>query len=143
MTVTPEHFDRRSFVYPRLTAAGARFADAGDAAVASAYPDSPTPPLGLVDASPLARTGIKGPRALAWLAEAGWPVPDTNNRGVATDEGALVLRLGDREALVLPPLAGDTCAATPPSTASPSCAGWTCDRAPSPRGRSPRPPLPA
>ena len=128
MTVTPEHFDRRSFVYPRLTAAGARFADAGDAAVASAYPDSPTPPLGLVDASPLARTGIKGPRALAWLAEAGWPVPDTNNRGVATDEGALVLRLGDREALVLPPFAGGTAAVRALDAAIPGTGAWAVPR---------------
>lgn len=107
MSVLPEQFHRRSFVYPRLLGAGAELAAAGDAAVAVAYPATPTPALGLADLSPLPRTGVKGPRALAWLREQHWPVPDANNTAAATDAGDLVLRLGDREVLVAAAPAGD------------------------------------
>ncbi len=100
MAVTPEHFNRRSFIYPRLIEAGAEFADVGDAAVAARYPHD-APALGLVDLSPLPRTGIKGPWALEWLAGQGWPIPEENNQAAHTESGGLVLRLGNREAFVL------------------------------------------
>ncbi len=98
MSITPEQFNRRSFVYSRLVAAGARFVGVGDAAAAAAFPDRP----GLVDLSPLPRTGIKGPRALAWLQQRGWPVPACNNAAEQADDGTLVCRLSDRELLILP-----------------------------------------
>jgi sarcosine oxidase subunit gamma len=100
MAVTPEHFNRRSFIYPRLIEAGAEFAEVTDAAVAARYPHD-APALGLVDLSPLPRTGIKGPKALDWLSEQGWPVPEDNNQAAHTESGGLVLRLGNREAFVL------------------------------------------
>lgn len=101
MSILPEQFNRRSFVYPRLVAAGARFVGVGDAAAAAAFPDRPEPALGLVDLSPLPRTGLKGPRALSWLQEQGWPVPANNNAADQAADGSLVCRLGDRELLVL------------------------------------------
>lgn len=101
MSITPEQFNRRSFVYPRLVAAGARFVGVGDAAAAAAFPDRPDPALGLVDLSPLPRTGIKGPRALSWLQERGLPVPARNNAAEQAEDGTLVCRLSDRELLIL------------------------------------------
>lgn len=101
MSTTPETFSRRSFVYPELVAAGAEFVERGDCAVASRIPDDDELPLALIDLSPLMRTGIKGPRARAYLGEREWPVPEANNTAVRNDAGALVLRLGDNELLVL------------------------------------------
>lgn len=106
MAVTPEHFNRRSFIYPRLIEAGAEFTEVVDTAVAARYPHD-APPLGLVDLSPMPRTGIKGPGALEWLAGQGWPVPGENNQAAHTESGGLVLRLGNREAFVLPSSRGD------------------------------------
>lgn len=101
MSIAPEQYNRRSFVYPRLVSAGAHFADIGDAAVAAAYPDHPDPALGLIDLSPVPRTGLKGVRVLTWLQEQGWPVPAQNNVAERADDGSLVLRLADRELLIL------------------------------------------
>ena len=101
MSLLPQDHHRRSFVHPRLVAAGATFDDIGDAAVAASYPETGTPTLGLVDLSPLPRTGIKGPRACAWPAEQGWAVPGIDNTAVATENGSQVLRLGPRELLIL------------------------------------------
>lgn len=101
MSVTPEQYNRRSFIHARLAAAGAEFVDIGDAAVADRFPGRPVPSLGLADLSPLPRTGIKGPRAFAWLVEAGWPVPTANNTVAMQEAGHIVARLGDREAIVL------------------------------------------
>ena len=99
-TVRPEQFNRRSFVYTRLVAAGATFRDIGDAALAVEFPEPP-PPLGLAALSPIARIGVKGPRALTWLAEQGWAVPAANNTALITDEGPINVRLADTEALIL------------------------------------------
>lgn len=108
MSIAPEQYNRRSFVYPRLVSAGAHFVDIGDAAVAAAYPDQPDPALGLIDFSPVPRTGLKGSRVLTWLQEQGWPVPAQNNAAERADDGSLVLRLADRELLILAPPGGAT-----------------------------------
>lgn len=101
MTIAPEQFNRRSFVYPRLVEAGAEFEQRGDCAVATHVPGGDTAPLRLVDLSPLMRTGIKGPKAREYLQAQGWPVPEANNTTRVTDDGDLVLRLGDNELLLL------------------------------------------
>lgn len=109
MSVAPEQFPYRSFVYPRLAEAGAVFVERGDCAVAQRLPGGSEAPLALVDLSPLPRVGVKGPRARAWLAEYEWPVPQVNNTAARHDSGALVLRLGDNELLILcDPCADDT-----------------------------------
>lgn len=128
MPITPEQFHRRSFVYPRLLAAGAAFTDIGDAAVAASFPGRPTPPLGLADLSPLPRTGVKGPRALEWLGERGWPVPQVSNTAAATAAGDQVLRLGDRELLVLASPAGDGEAVRELEAAIPGDGAWHVPR---------------
>lgn len=92
---------RRSFVAPRLIAQGARFAEVGDTAVATEFPDLGQPRLGLTDLSPLPRIGIKGARVLDHLRAQGWPAPERNNSAEATADGELVCRLSDQEVLVL------------------------------------------
>lgn len=124
-TVTPEQYNRRSFVYPRLVAAGATFRDIGDAALAVDFPE-PTPALGLADLSPLARTGIKGPRALAWLAERGWAVPADNNLALMTEDGHICARLSNAEALILGPIDGSAIAEL--NTAVPGGGVWSAPR---------------
>lgn len=109
-TVQPEQFSRRSFVYRRLQAAGCTWRARERTAVAATVPHPAAPPddrvgrvggVGLADLSPLTRWGVKGTGALDWLRAASWPVPDINNRAGRQRDGALVVRLGDGEALLL------------------------------------------
>ncbi len=102
----PTQFARRSFVYRRLAASGARFAALGDAAVAHDFGDPASETdraraLGLADLSPLPRTGFKGPAALAWLAAQGLTGLDTDHRADAQAGGALAARLAPTEALII------------------------------------------
>lgn len=126
-TVTPEQFNRRSFVYPRLVAAGATFRDIGDAALAVDFPES-APPLGLADLSPLPRTGVKGPGALAWLAEQGWPIPAANNQALITDDGHISARLSNAEILLLGPVSGDAEKIAGLEAAIPGAGVWSAPR---------------
>jgi len=107
MAIAPEHFSRRSFVYPALVRAGAEFAQVHGAAVATSFPGTPDPALGLVDLSPLVRTGIRGSRVPDWMRERGWPFPETPNIAARTNSGATVLRLGSTELIVLSAPRGD------------------------------------
>lgn len=94
---------RRSFVQPRLIAAGASFITRDGASVAEAY-HRPLPdplPLGLADLSPLRRTGFKGRGGFHWLEDEGWPVPELDNRAGRCPSGALVARLAEGEVLAL------------------------------------------
>jgi len=57
-------------------------------------------PLSIADLSTLARTGVKGPGAAAWLAALGLPLPSEANSWLALDDGGLVARLGNSEYLI-------------------------------------------
>ncbi len=128
MAVDPQQYLRRSPVYPRLQTAGARFVEIGDTVIAGAYPDTPVPRLGLVDLSPLPRTGVKGPRAWSWLREQGWPVPERNNASLTTADGDHVLRLSDREALVAANPGGASVAITRLEATIPGDGVWHAPR---------------
>ncbi len=128
MTLQPEQFNCRSFVYPRLVEAGAEFVARGDCAVASRIPGDDELPLALIDLSPLMRTGIKGPRARAYLEEREWPVPETNNTAVRNGAGALVLRLGDNELLVLSDPHGDDGPVRELDAGMPGAGAWRVPR---------------
>ncbi len=113
----PTDFTRRSFVYRRLAAAGARFVPAGDQAVARDFGDPAAEAararaLGLADLSPLGRTGYRGPAALSWLASRGVRGLAHNNRADAQPGGAIAARLAPTEALILAGIdeAADPCA---------------------------------
>src|SRR5688572_22100190 len=114
----PADFKARCFHYRTLLDEGARFAELSGCAIASGYGGSieeesaQAKELGLIDLSPLPRTGFKGRRAIRWLKMAGLQVGDDNNFSWLQDSGAVVARLADTEALVLSDLANtsDTCA---------------------------------
>ena len=99
----PSDFRHRSFVYRRLEAAGCTWRERNGAAVAGAFPGGAGADagLGLADLSPLVRWGVKGADAVAWLRREGWRVPDTNNRAERMNDGAVVARLAEGEALLL------------------------------------------
>ncbi len=108
----PTRFSRRSFVHARLARQGAVFRDIGDAAVADSFPgrNGLATRLALIDLSPLPRLGRKGRGALDALRAADIPVPPVNNMALYNSDGAIIARLADAEALILPDieLAGDT-----------------------------------
>ncbi len=102
-------FDRRSFVYRKLEAAGATFDEAdgsardfGDAAGEAAAARR----LGLADFSLVPRTGFKGAGAAEWLANQGVEVPAESNWARRQADGAVAARLAPAEVLVLGDPAG-------------------------------------
>ncbi len=100
----PTDFARRSFVYRRLAAAGARFEAVGEAAVALDFGDPESEAArapGLADLSPLPRTGFRGRAALAWLAARGVTGLGADNRADIQPGGALAARLAPSEALII------------------------------------------
>jgi len=105
--VEPSRYLRRSFVYQRLIDAGAEFAEVHGSAMADAFPGRGGLPdrLALADLSPLPRSGYKGPGVMAWLSAQGLTPPDANNRARIGNDGVVVARLADTEALLLPDLA--------------------------------------
>lgn len=107
----PTDLPRRSFVYRKLQAAGANFAEVNGGAVARDFgdPDGEAASfrrLGLVDLSPLPRIGFKGAGTAEWLAEQDVAVPDDNNRARRQADGALAARLAPSEVLLLGDLHG-------------------------------------
>lgn len=107
----PEERLRRSFHYRDLIAAGARFRPLNDAMVASSYGGAHEPDtarnLGLVDLSPLPRTGFKGRGTAEWLAERGISLGGDSNRAYPAAGGVLAARLAPGEVLILSGLDGD------------------------------------
>ena len=74
-TIDPTEARRRSFVYRRLLAAGARFEILGDGTVATNFPEVRTDAierLAICDLSGLPRIGIKGRDTLDWLRGLGF-----------------------------------------------------------------------
>ena len=109
--VSPGDFPRRSFLYRTLLAAGARFVERHGAALAEDFgaPEAEARRargMGLAELSPLPRTGFKGPGTAEWLKAQGVAVPDESNRAARQEDGALALRLGPGEVMVLGDLAG-------------------------------------
>ena len=104
-TVTPESFNKRSFVYRKL--AGATFTDVADSALATDFYNgsSQAEKAGLVDLSVLARSGYRGLNAAQHLEAIGLPVPAKPNQASVSDNGELVLRLSQKEYWVLAALA--------------------------------------
>lgn len=106
-TTHPAQFRSRSFHYRTLLADGAAFVELSGCAIASGYGGSiaeecaQAKKLGLTDLSPLPRTGFKGRRALQWLRTTGVQVGNDNNFSWRQDDGSIVARLADTEALVL------------------------------------------
>lgn len=110
--IAPNAAPRRSPVYRRLLAAGARFVAIGDAAIAEGFGEEAgeaerVARAGLADLTPLPRWGLKGRGTHDWLGARGIAVPAANNRAAPLEGGGLVARLSDGEALLMAGLAGD------------------------------------
>ena len=100
--INPENFQRRSFIYRRLQAAGAEIIDVAEAAVANQFlEEGDATNLGIADLSPLPRIGFKGPKALTWVEGQNIDVPSLNNMATPLPDGSLVARLADTEVLIL------------------------------------------
>jgi sarcosine oxidase subunit gamma len=126
--IEPRACTRRSPVYRRLEALGARFTEAAGAAVALSFGAEAAERdkagrLGLCDLSPFPRTGFKGWASAAWLERQGLRVGSEHNRAYAQADGTLLARLSPGEVLVLSPVAGDF------STVRRLEAAWSMDAA--------------
>ncbi len=111
MTLQPLDRTRRSFIWRELVAAGARFAEVNGTATAMDFGNPAAEAetarrMGLVDLSPLPRTGYKGRGALDWLRSQGVQVPEENNRALVQPDGSVACRLAPSELLLLGPLDG-------------------------------------
>lgn len=110
----PTDFAIRSLNYRTLVNAGARFGELAGAAIALDFGASTEEEtaqarkLGLADVSVLRRTGFKGREAIAWLRGRGIQIGDVNNRVYAQDDGTLIARLADTEAVILGAVSGDS-----------------------------------
>ncbi|MDJ0981566.1 MAG: hypothetical protein QNI94_08080 [Kiloniellales bacterium] len=104
-------YPRRSFVHRKLEVAGASFVALGDAAIAADFGDPATEAamasqLGLTDLSVVARGGFKGAGTMDWLAGQGLALPDKSNRALRQEDGNLLARLSENEALILAAVEG-------------------------------------
>jgi sarcosine oxidase subunit gamma len=112
----PTVHPRRSFVYRLLDQAGATFMTIGDAMVAATiggdaqHEAARAREMGLIDLSPLPRTGFKGRGALDWLRSQGVTIGEENNVAYPQPDGALAARLASSEALILGDAAGSDAA---------------------------------
>ena len=100
-TVLPEAFNKRSFVYRKLS--DAVFSEVGNAAIANGLNNnrSQAERSGLLDLSVLPRFGYRGGSAVEHIESLNLPVPAKPNLAVESKQGALVLRLSQKEIWVL------------------------------------------
>lgn len=103
----PTHFLIRSPHYRTLLAEGANFIEHRDVVLVDDYGNSAedealqAQQLGLIDLTPIARTGFKGKQAIDWVKSLGLNIEDTNNQAYTQDNGSVVARLADTEVLIL------------------------------------------
>jgi len=102
---------RRSFVWRKLDDLGARFEPLNGGTVAMHYGDEEEEAelirrLGLIDLSPLPRTGFKGAGAIEWLQFHGLDVGPESNRGYLQPGGEIAMRLAPTEVFLLDSPAG-------------------------------------
>ena len=107
MTILPQDFARRSFLYRELESAGATFDEVNGAAIAMACGDDAAAEaaqarsLGLSDLSVLPRTGYKGWNMATWLQGQGAEMAEQNNNVSPQADGTRIARLAPGEALLL------------------------------------------
>ena len=108
MTVSPAQpmALSRSFVARKLVALGAEF-DGGAAQDVFGGTSDGLRQLGLVDLSPLPRTGFKGPGTIAAMQAAGIAVAPEPNRAFRQSDGGLCAVLAPGEVILLAGLGGD------------------------------------
>lgn len=108
----PATLKRRSFVYRKLVAAGAEFAEVNGGAVAMRYParkESETDAarrMALADLSVLPHWGLKGRGTMEWLAAQGLAIGADSNKAYPQSGGELAAKLAPSEIFLLDSLAG-------------------------------------
>jgi sarcosine oxidase subunit gamma len=108
----PASLKRRSFVYRKLAAAGAEFAEINGGAIAMRYPagkESETESarrMALADLSVLPRGGFKGRGTVEWLSAQGLSIGADSNKAYVQSGGELAARLAPGEIFLLDSLTG-------------------------------------
>ena len=102
---------RRSFIWRKLDDLGARFQPLNGGTVAMDFGDEAEEmeligKLGLIDLSPLPRSGFKGAGAVEWLQFHGVRVGSESNRGYLQAAGEVALRLAPTEVFLIDSPAG-------------------------------------
>lgn len=101
-SMTPAAVAARTTLYPKL--ADVELAPCADSYIASRFSSNDperAARCGLMDLTPMARSGFRGAGAEAYLSACELPIPEKPNLAAATDTGELVLRLSQREFWVL------------------------------------------
>lgn len=107
----PATLKRRSFVYRKLMAAGAEFAEVNGGAVAMRYPAKggdeveAAQRMALADLSVLPHGGFKGRGTVEWLTAQGLSIGADSNKAYAQSGGELAARLAPTEIFLLDSLA--------------------------------------
>jgi sarcosine oxidase, subunit gamma len=108
----PALLKRRSFVYRKLVAAGAEFAEINGGAVAMRYPagganeTEAARRMALADLSVLPHGGLKGRGTVEWLTAQGLTIAADSNKAYRQPGGELAARLAPTEIFLLDSLAG-------------------------------------
>lgn len=108
----PATLKRRSFIYRKLAAAGAEFAEVNGGAVAMRYPARTEPEvatarrMGLADLSVLPHGGFKGRGTVEWLTAQGLAIGADSNKAYRQAGGELAARLAPTEIFLLDSLHG-------------------------------------
>ncbi len=108
----PATLKRRSFIYRKLAAAGAEFAELNGGAVAMRYPARAESEavtarrMGLADLSVLPHGGFKGRGTVEWLTAQGLAIGADSNKAYAQSGGELAARLAPTEIFLLDSLQG-------------------------------------
>ncbi|HWA51060.1 MAG TPA: hypothetical protein VG742_22515 [Dongiaceae bacterium] len=108
----PALLKRRSFVYRKLVAAGAEFAEINGGAVAMRYPAQGTNEveaarrMALADLSVLPHWGLKGRGTMEWLASQGLSIGADSNKAYPQSGGELAAKLAPSEIFLLDSLSG-------------------------------------
>jgi sarcosine oxidase, subunit gamma len=103
----PATLKRRSFIYRRLAAAGAEFAEVNGGAVAMRYParaegeTATARRMGLADLSVLSHGGFKGRGTVEWLTAQGLTIGTDSNKAYVQAGGELAARLAPTEIFLL------------------------------------------
>lgn len=111
-SLDPATLKRRSFVYRKLAAAGAEFAEINGGAIAMRYPAGGTDEteaarrMALADLSVLPHGGFKGRGTVEWLTAQGLDIGADSNKAYRQSGGELAARLAPTEIFLLDSLAG-------------------------------------
>ena len=108
----PATLKRRSFIYRKLAAAGAEFAEVNGGAVAMRYAGRSESEavtarrMGLADLSVLPHAGLKGRGTVEWLTGQGLTIGADSNKAYPQADGELAARLAPTEIFLLDSLQG-------------------------------------